>query len=188
MSQGSVQLRAYVALRRAGIAREDACFESGLSAAEAALVDADEARGELAGLDTTPINSEGNETMARKKKDAPQNGGEVAKPDFKRALSLMVTDLAPAAEESAKIRGDQSSAWKTIEKDCHLNKKGAKFFFGLRSMSQELRDDVLRTLYGLMREGNVGISEDLVSLMDEAGEDRDMPVAKAAPVDLVTLN
>lgn len=187
MTQGSVQLRAYVALRRAGISRDDACFESGLPPAEAELVDADEARGELAWLCTTPINSEGSETMARKKKDAPQ-AGAVAKPDFKRAISLMVNDLAPAAEESAKIRGDQSSAWKTIEKDCHLNKKGAKFFFALRGMSQELRDDVLRTLYGLMREGNIGISEDLVSLMDEAGEERDMPLAKANPVPLVTLN
>lgn len=185
---GSVQLRSYVALRRAGMSRADACFESGLPEAEAELVDADEARGELAWLQPTPINSEGSTTMARKKKDEPQNGGAVAKPDFKRALSLMVTDLKPAAEESAKIRGDQSAAWKTIEKDCHLNKKGAKFFFALRGMSQELRDDVLRTLYGLMREGNVGISEDLVSLMDENGEDRDMPIQKRAPEPLVTLN
>jgi hypothetical protein len=54
---GSMQLRRYVALRREGVERADACFESGLSEAEAALVDADEARGELGAIKPPPRKS-----------------------------------------------------------------------------------------------------------------------------------
>jgi hypothetical protein len=96
---------------------------------------------------------------------------EVVAPDFDRMKKIFLHDLKPAGEQSAKVRGNQSNAWKTIEKDCHCNKTGAKFVFKLLNMSDELRDDVLRTLYGGMKACKIGISQDLVDKM----QDQDAP-------------
>lgn len=90
---------------------------------------------------------------------------EVVAPDFDRAKRILLHDLKPFEEQSAKVRGEQSNAWKTIEKDCHVNKKGAKWAFALLNMSDEARDDVLRSLYGMMKACNIGISADLVDKM-----------------------
>lgn len=103
-----------------------------------------------------------------------QNGGEVKKPDFEGALRVLRADVNPATEGGAKLRGDLSAAWKSIENDHHCNKKGAKFVHGLMRMDVQVRDDVLRTVYGLMRAAGIGISEDLVSLMND-DEDSEMP-------------
>lgn len=96
---------------------------------------------------------------------------EVVAPDFQKMKRIFLHDLKPADESSAKIRGDQSAAWKTIEKDCHCHKGGAKIVFKLLNMSDEARDDFLRTLYGGMKACNIGISADLVDKM----EDTDAP-------------
>jgi hypothetical protein len=94
---------------------------------------------------------------------------EVIAPDFQKMKRIFLHDLKPADEQSAKVRGEQSNAWKTIERDCHCSKPGAKFVFKLMNMSDEARDDVLRTVYGGLKALNIGISQDLVDKMQ--GED-----------------
>lgn len=94
---------------------------------------------------------------------------EVVAPDFQKMKRIFLHDLKPADEKSAKVRGEQSQAWKAVEKDCNCNKAGAKFAFKLLNMSDEARDDVLRTLYGSLKALNIGISQDLVDKMN--GED-----------------
>lgn len=124
--------------------------------------------------------------MARTaKSDAPING-EIPAPDFERAISIIKQDLNPLTEESAKTRGDQAAAWKTIEKDCHCNKKGMKFVHQLMRMDPEIRDDVLRTVYGGMEAAGIGITEDLV---DKAGDNSapKMPTRKADRPSLATV-
>jgi len=112
--------------------------------------------------------------------------GEVPKPDFERAIKIIRNDLNPLAEESAKTRGDQSAAWKTIEKDCHCNKKAMKQVHALMRMDPELRDDYLRTLYGGMQAAGIGITNDLVDQM--GGDDAPkMPVAERAKPKLATV-
>lgn len=121
--------------------------------------------------------------------DTKDQAGEAAKPDFAKALRIIAGDIKPAEEKNASARGDLSAAWKTIEDECHCNRQAAKAFAKLRGMSEEKRDDYLRTLYGLMQEGGIGISEDLVDLMGD-GEAKEMPVAKGratSPSDLATL-
>jgi hypothetical protein len=49
---------------------------------------------------------------------------EVIAPDFQRMKRIFLHDLRGLEERSAKVRGDQSNAWKTIEKDAHCNKSG----------------------------------------------------------------
>lgn len=94
---------------------------------------------------------------------------EVVAPDFQKMKRIFLHDLKPGEERSAKVRGEQSQAWKAVEKDCHCNKAGAKFVFRLLNMSDEARDDVLRTVYGGLKALNIGISQDLVDKMN--GED-----------------
>lgn len=54
---GSMQLRRYVALRRRGVERADACQQTGMSLTEAAMWDADDARGELGWVKPEPRKS-----------------------------------------------------------------------------------------------------------------------------------
>lgn len=114
-------------------------------------------------------------------KEGPANGGAVKQPDFEAAIRVLRGDVNPSVEESAKIRGDLSAAWKTIEKDHNCNKKGAKFVHSLMRMDVQVRDDVLRTVYGMMKAAEIGISEDLVSLMsdDEVTTMPVLPIDKA---------
>lgn len=124
----------------------------------------------------------------RKKKDeaAPVASIEVEKPDFERAISVLASSITPSEEEGASIRGDLSAAWKVIEKDCHVNKAAAKQYHSLARMSPEKRDDYLRSLYGLMQAGGIGISQDLVDQMGgEAAPE--MPVAASKAPELATL-
>jgi hypothetical protein len=79
-----------------------------------------------------------------------------------------------------------SAAWKIVEDECHVNKAAAKDFRKIRNMSDELRDDYLRSLYELMSEDGIGISPDLVDAMGEDDAPA-MPVAERKPVELVTV-
>lgn len=116
---------------------------------------------------------------------------QVIAPDFDRMKKIFLHDLKPADEQSAKVRGNQSAAWKTIEKDCHCNKTGAKFVFKLLNMSDEARDDVLRTIYGGMKACKIGISQDLVDKMQDQDAPEMPTVDKSGGMgadNLVTLN
>ena len=117
--------------------------------------------------------------MATAKPQAEQQAIEVPQPDFERALRIMTADIKPAEEKNASARGDLSAAWKAIEDECHCHKGGAKFFAKLLAMSPEQRDDLLRTVYGLMRLSGIGVNRDLVDIA-EGGEAPGMPVATAA--------
>lgn len=110
------------------------------------------------------------------KKDEPT---EILQPDFEKMARIFSRDIKPAEEKNAKARGDLSAAWKAIEDDCHLNKRGAKLLFKLHGMSEEERDDFLRTLYGGMQALGIGISQDLVDRMTDSDAPT-MPVVAAS--------
>jgi len=115
---------------------------------------------------------------------------EVVAPDFQKMKRIFLHDLKPADEKSAKVRGDLSAAWASIEKDCHCNKRAAKLLFKLHTESEETRDDFLRTLYGGMKALAIGISQDLVDKMN--GEDApEMPTVASKGLgteNLATVN
>jgi hypothetical protein len=170
----SAQLDAYLAARFAdGLSLEDAAFDSGLSIAEARLTDAAVERGEIQA--PQPPQQPKEITVGGKAKTPADEVEEIKKPDFSRAIQVMKSTIRPAEEESAGARGDLSAAWKIVEDECHINKKAAKDFHRLSNMSDELRDDYLRSLYGLMQEAGIGISQDLVDQMGD-GEAPSMPV------------
>ena len=69
-----------------------------------------------------------------------------------------------------------------------VNTRAAKFVFKLAEESEEKRNDILRSLRGLLAEMHIGITDDLVS--DAEGEDTDAPIvptAKPEQVELATL-
>lgn len=112
--------------------------------------------------------------------------GEIAKPDFARAIRVINVDVEANSEKNAESRGNLAAAWKIVEDECHVNKKAAKDFRKIRNMSLENRDDYLRTLYGLMQEDGIGISPDLIDRLDE-GAAPTMPIVEKKPVDLHTV-
>jgi len=166
MTGGSQQLRQFRILMRDGWQIEKAAASVGMSIGEARLHVADDAKSPPPPEAFILIGDQPKEApMAGRKKDE-QISGEVPQPDLKKMKSIFLRDLKPAGEQSAKIRGDQSAAWKAIENDCHCNKRAAKALFKLQGESEELRDDFLRTfLLGLI-ELNLVPSDDLVDLMD----------------------
>jgi hypothetical protein len=99
-------------------------------------------------------------------------------PDFEKMKRIFTRDIKPAEDKNAKARGDLSAAWKAIEDDCHCNKAGAKLLHKLHGMSEETRDDFLRTLYGGMQAMGIGISQDLVDKMTDSDAPQ-MPVVAA---------
>lgn len=118
--------------------------------------------------------------------DDDVGSGEIKEPDFERAIKIINHDIDPADEKNAKARGDMGASWKKIEDECHCNRKAAKDFRKIRNMTDELRDDYLRTLYGLMQVDGIGISQDLVDRADGA-EAPTMPVVERKAPELATL-
>jgi hypothetical protein len=78
-----------------------------------------------------------------------------------------------------------STGYKAIKKDCHVNTRAAKFVFKLASESEEKRNDVLRSVRGLLGAMGIGITDDLVSGAE--GEDTKAPIVPAAKPESVTL-
>jgi hypothetical protein len=101
---------------------------------------------------------------------------EILKPDFELAISLYKNDIRPAQSSVGEFAQEMSTAYKAIKKDAHVNPGAAKLAFKLDMMEDFKRDDFLRSLYGLMKHLNIGISADLVDAMGD-GEAPAMPVA-----------
>lgn len=113
-------------------------------------------------------------TMARTARKESEEVAEIKAPDFEKALRIIKNDVRPAEENNAEERGKLSGAWKAVEKDCRVNKAAAKLVNKLDQMSEENRDDFLRSLYGMMRAADIRISRDLV---DQAhGTEETFPV------------
>lgn len=116
---------------------------------------------------------------------------EVHAPDFERMKNILLRDIRPAIEKDAKARGDMAAAWKVIQDECHCHKGAAKLLNKLLGMSDEGRDDFLRTLYGGMQALNIGISQDLVDQMQGEGDAPTMPIVPPTgptTADLATIN
>ena len=115
--------------------------------------------------------------MARKAKIESDEVLEIQTPDYERAIKVLTHDVHPQSEKNASARGELSAAWRIIEDECHVEKRAAKLYFKLTGMSDEAKDDFLRSLYGMMKTGGLGISADLVDRMGD-GEAPAMPIVQ----------
>jgi hypothetical protein len=134
-----------------------------------------------------PIN-EGENTMARGSQKAQPKIEEVKAPDFERAVKIFRHDIKPANEKSGEHAQAASTAYKAIKKECGVNTRAAKFVFQLAGESEEKRNDVLRSIRGLLGAMSIGITDDLVSSAE--GEDNEAALIPTAPrekLELVTV-
>jgi hypothetical protein len=180
----SVQQDRYLAARAAGATMMTACVEAGIAVAEARLIENDIARG-LVSLPDPQAQPKEDEMTRRKGASQKQDVEEVGQPDFERAVKIFRQDIKPANEASGESAQTASTGYKAIKKDCHVNTRAAKFVFKLASESEEKRNDVLRSVRGLLGAMGIGITDDLVSGAE--GEDTKAPIVPAAKPELVTL-
>ena len=97
-----------------------------------------------------------------KENPAPPPTGHNRKPlDFDKGARILKTTIAKLSDDAAKIRGNQSAAWKQIE-DLSLNKKAAKHIQSMLSQSPATVSDYLRTFIGLLSPCGLGIIRDMV--------------------------
>lgn len=97
--------------------------------------------------------------------ETPAEGHNSKKLDFDGAAKIMKSDLATLRDRGAKVRGDQSAAWKKIE-EMGLNKRATKAVFGLQDQSAAEVSDYLRTFIGLLNPLGLGIIRDMVDVAE----------------------
>lgn len=108
-----------------------------------------------------------------------QEAVEVTAPDFEKAVRIYRADIKPAVEKAGEHSQEASTGYKAI-KELGVNTRAAKFVFKLAGESEEKRNDILRSLRGLMGAMQIGITDDLVSGAE--GEDVSSPIVpNAAP-------
>ena len=189
----SAQLDLYLAERALGATMHTAAMRAGIGINEARLTENAIARHEIPLPEPETAQAfirkqEEKKIMADKESDAGGVSGEVLKPDFAKAVRIFRQDIKPAVEAAGERSQEASTGYKAIRKDCRVNTRAAKFVFKLASESEEKRNDVLRSLRGLLGEMQIGITDDLVS--EAEGEDTGadiVPKAKGDPVGLATL-
>jgi len=126
--------------------------------------------------------------MARKASKPSDDVQLIETPDFEKAVRIFRHDIKPANEKSGEHAQAASTGYKAIRKDCHVNTRAAKFVFQLAGESEEKRNDVLRSVRGLLAAMNIGITDDLVSNAEGETKAPIVPVVKPAQPSLVTVN
>lgn len=92
-------------------------------------------------------------------------GHNSKKIDFAGGAKLLKGTLTDLRTRGAKVRGDQSAAWKKIE-EMNLNKKASKAVFALMDQGQAEASDYLRTFIGLLDPCGLGIIKDMVDIAE----------------------
>lgn len=119
------------------------------------------------------------------KKDAAH---EVPQKDFAGAIKIYREDIKAAATKVGEYAQEQSTAYKAIKKNCHIQPAAAKLAFKLDAMEEAHRDDFLRCLHGLMTELKIFIPPDLVDQAEGISEPRNaLPTGERAKPKLATL-
>lgn len=168
-----------------------AAATTGIGINEARLIENAIVKGELAlpesGATVQPPKE--NEIMPRGKKAAAPQVEEIKAPDFAKAVRIYRRDIKPSVEKAGEHAQEASTAYKAIKNDAHVNTRAAKFVFKLAEESEEKRDDILRSLRGLLKEMSIGITNDLVARAeDEDAEEPIIPAAAPEKLELATLN
>jgi hypothetical protein len=189
MSGGSQQLRIFRRAIRDGKTLMTACVESGLSheegrstlSADAAHPPPPEAYELLGGERKEMI-------MARPKKQADDGVEEIGKPDFDRAIRIYRQDIKPAQSKVGEFAQEQSTAYKEIKKGCNIHPGAAKLAFKLDQMEDARREDFLRSLSGLMKALNIGVSADLVDQAEGESLGDVIPVVESTRPAMMAVN
>ena len=124
--------------------------------------------------------------MAKQAKKQTEEVEMIKAPDFERALRIFRHDIKPANEASGESAQTASTGYKAIKKDCRVNTRAAKFIFPLLSESEEKRNDILRSVRGLLEAAGIGITDDLVSDAEDEAKTPIVPMAKPTQLGLIS--
>ena len=126
----------------------------------------------------------------RKKKDdaVPVAVIEVSGPNYEGTVSGLSNEVLPLEEDSARIRGELSALHKKFEKEFGVNKYAVKIFHRLKRMSDDMRNDTLRSLKGLMQEDRMGLPSDLVDQMNTDDDTSVIPTVERSIPKLMSIN
>lgn len=174
---GSEQQRTYRRLRREGSTMTTACVLAGISMGEARLLEAEDARNPPPAEALEPISPAAGQPQPAKEnvmsrasaKRAAEEASEVIKPDFARAVRLYRNDIKPAMSKQSEHGQEQSTAYKEIKNQCHVQPGAAKQAFALDRMEESKRDDWLRSFRGVLKELKIFMPKDMVD--DAEGND-----------------
>jgi hypothetical protein len=142
-----------------------------------------------AGADTPPPAEEPKAEKPKKKAKTGTVSGEVAKPDFEKAVRLYRGDIKPAKSRSAEFMQEVSTAYKAVKKDARVHPGAAKVAFSLVEMEYDKQQEWLRSFRGTLEALGIGIEADLFDgLEGEAPKSNVVPFKEMSPApDLVTL-
>lgn len=184
-SHGSQQLRQFRRDIRDGVAIEIAAEKAFMSLSEAQSWIDDDKRNPPPPEAFELLGNQRSDDMARRKKEDQVE--VVHAPDFKLAIKFYREDIRPAQAKVGEHAQEQSTAYKAIKKQCHIDPGAAKLAFKLAEMEDAKRDVFLRGLYGLMQGLRIGISRDLIDQMNDEDAPR-MPVKETSAPGLATVN
>lgn len=124
--------------------------------------------------------------MARTAKKSTDEVELIKAPDFEKAVRIFRHDIKPANEKSGEFAQRASTGYKAIKDECHVNGRAAKFVFQLAGESEEKRNDVLRSVRGLLETMGIGITDDLVSNAEGEEKKPIVPTAKPPQLGLIS--
>lgn len=177
MTGGSQQLRAFRQARRNGHGLSQAADIAGIALAEAELIDRDDKREppppEAFDPITAPVRFAGHEqgepAMARRKK-ATDQVEQIHEHDFDLAVKIYREDIKPAQSKVGEYAQEQSTAYKSIKRDAHIQPAAAKLAFKINEMEESKRDDFLRCLRGLLTKLRIFMPSDLIDAAEGNGD------------------
>lgn len=103
---------------------------------------------------------------------AKENAVKSNEPDYGLAATILRDVIGALRDDSSKVTGNLSAAWKRVEKEAGVNKAAAKVIFSLLNKSDSHQDDFMRTFLGLGAQFKLyPIRRDLVDAAEEQGDD-----------------
>jgi len=126
--------------------------------------------------------------MARAKLKPDENDGAIKEKDYAQAVRIYRQDIKQAVSKVGEFSQELSTAYKAIKKQCGISSKAAKLAFQLDDMEDFKRDDVLRSLNGMLKELGIFMPTDMIDVANGAvaGEGI-IPTGKRATPRLVTV-
>ncbi len=196
MTGGSQQLRLFRRAIRDGATLEEACIAAGTLDDGTPIISLTEGRIYLEADARNPPGPEAFELIgqpprketamaaAAKKEDGAH---EIPQKDFAEAVKIYRNDIKPAKTKQSEFGQEQSTAYKAIKKNCHIQPQAAKLAFSVSEMEDAHRDDFLICLYGLFKELEIVMPRDLVTIAEGQDGGSVIPIGERKRPQLATL-
>jgi len=107
-----------------------------------------------------------------KQASAEQVQKDMRQPNYSGSVKLIRTSYAKK-DKIAEINGQTADIFAKASDGCGVNRKAAKIFAGLDKMEPEMRQDVRRSLEGLIAAASWNDGDDLVDRAQDDDDDDD---------------